>query len=97
MTEKTVRGSSCNVREALTINCEYGNENALAVLKDGEIVGHLPHTILRVLWFFLRHGGCIVCRVSGKRRHDDGLENSLCLSILIILKQLFVFTGVGIN
>ena len=38
------------------------NEHAVAVLKDGEIVDHLPRTISRVSWFFLRRGGCILCR-----------------------------------
>ena len=31
-----------------SVNCEYGNEHnehAVAVLKDGEIVGHFPRTI----------------------------------------------------
>ena len=30
------------------VNCEYGNkhdEHAVAVLKDGEIVGHLPNLV----------------------------------------------------
>ena len=44
------------VGEELPVNCEYSNEHAVAVLKDGEIVGHLPRTISRVSWFFLRRG-----------------------------------------
>ena len=30
------------------VNCVYGNEHTVAVLKDSEIVGHLPRTILHV-------------------------------------------------
>ena len=39
----------CNVSEELPVNCEDGNEHdehAIAVLKDGETVGHLPRKIL---------------------------------------------------
>ena len=56
---------------------EYGNEHdqhTVTVLKDDEIVGHLPCTISDVSWLFLRRGGHIACRVTEKRRHDDGLE-----------------------
>ena len=48
------------IGEELPVNCEYGNEHDEHVLKDGEIVGHLLRTILRVLWFFLRRGGRII-------------------------------------
>ena len=37
--------------EELVVNREYGNkhnEHAVAVIKDGEIVSHLPRIILRV-------------------------------------------------
>ena len=56
------------------LTLEYGNEHAVAVLNNGGIVGHLPRTISHVSWFFLRRGGHIVCRVTEKRRHDDGVE-----------------------
>ena len=72
-----VKGGSCNVGEELLVNCEYGNkhdEHTIAVLNDSEIVSHLPRTILCISCFFLRRGGHIICRVTGKRRHDDGLE-----------------------
>ena len=75
--QKDVEECSCNVDKELPVNYEYGNkhdEHAVAVMKDGEIVGDLPYTISRVSWFFPRPGGCINCRVTGKRRHDDGLE-----------------------
>ena len=38
----------CNVGEELQVNCEYSNEHDIAVLNDGEIVSHLPRTILHV-------------------------------------------------
>ena len=65
------------VGEELLVNHEYGNkhdERAIAVMKDSEIFGHLPHTVLHISSFFLRHVGRIVCRVTGKWRHIDGLE-----------------------
>ena len=54
---------TAEVGEELPVNCEYGNEHdepTVAVLKDYEIVCHLPCTILYVSWFFLRrrHSKC---------------------------------------
>ena len=47
--------------------------NAIAV-KDGAIVGHLPRAISCVLWLILKRGDHIVCKVMGKRRHNDGVH-----------------------
>ena len=44
------------------------------VLNDSKIVGNLPGIISCVAWFFLRCSSHIVYRVSGERRHDNGLE-----------------------
>ena len=46
--------------EELTTNVEEGNlfdRHAIAVLKNGEIVGHMPRTITRFSWFFVKRGG----------------------------------------
>ena len=75
------------VGEELPVDCEYSNEHAITVLKYGEIVSHLLGTILHVSWFFLRRGGHIVCRVTGKRRHDDALEDPCVCVYLVTLKQ----------
>ena len=50
------------------------DKHAVAVILDDCTVGHLPYTISSVSWFFLRCGGVIVCRVTGKRKHGDGRE-----------------------
>ena len=50
------------------------------MLNDGEIVSYVPPTVLRVSWLFLRRGGRIVCRVTGKRTRDVGLE-VLCVHV----------------
>ena len=50
------------------------DEHAVAVTKGDCIVGHVPRTISRVSWLFLRRGGHIICRVTGQRKHGDGLE-----------------------
>ena len=46
---------------------------AVAVLKDGSIVGHLPKRISRVCSLFLLRGGSILCTVVGGRRYSSDL------------------------
>ena len=38
--------------------------------KAGMVVGHLPHEfeVSRLLTFFIRHGGTIICEVTGHKR-----------------------------
>ena len=62
------------IGEELPVQPEDHNdhdEHAVAATRDGRTVGHAPRTISRVSWFFLRHGGHIICRVTGQRRHVD--------------------------
>ena len=47
---------------------------AVCLRKSGAIVGHVPHEISRVLGTFIRHGGNVSCRVSGRRKLGHGLE-----------------------
>ena len=59
------------------MNVEEGNlvdRHAITVLKDGEIVGHMPRTIARSFWFFLKRGGSIKALVPGKIKKGRGLE-----------------------
>lgn len=56
-----------------TLPCvrETSNEKdryAVAVIKDSNIVGHLPKKISSVSSLFLRRGGTITCTVTGRRR-----------------------------
>ena len=46
---------------------------AVAVLKDGSIVGHLPKRISRVCSLFLLRGWSILCTVVGGRRYSSDL------------------------
>ena len=51
------------------------DKHAVAVLKHGEIVGHMPHELGRFSWFFLkRDAGSIKAVVTGKRKKGLGLE-----------------------
>ena len=44
------------------------NRFAVAVLKDGEVVGHVPQTLSKVIFFFLRYDGNVAfCEVTGER------------------------------
>lgn len=46
---------------------------AVAVIKDGIIIGHLPRKISKVSSLFLRRGGSICCIVTGGRRYSADL------------------------
>jgi hypothetical protein len=49
---------------------------AVALLKDGNIVGHVPKENAKVYKFFLKRGGKITAKVIGKRQ-NAGLEKGL--------------------
>ena len=58
--------------------CEREQRNAadryaVAVKKDGTVIGHLPRKVSRVCSLFLRRGGTIRCVVAGPRRFSGDL------------------------
>ena len=68
---------AASLGEELPCQRESGNHAdayAVAVLKDGTIVGHLPRKIkiLSVRWY-LHRSGTILCRVFGSRRYSWNL------------------------
>ena len=54
-------------------NDNYHNPFSVAVVKDGQIVGHVPKKISTVCSLFLRQGGNIVCTVTEHRRYSQDL------------------------
>ena len=51
---------------------ELGNEAdkfAVKVVKNNEIVGHLPREYSRTLWYFIARGGKICVEMTGCKRH----------------------------
>ena len=46
---------------------------AVAVLKSGVVVGHVPRRISSVCSLFLRHGGVIDCVVAGVKQYSADL------------------------
>ena len=57
------------VREPTNTSDRY----AVAVIKDGTIVGHLPKRVSRVCSLFLLRGGSIFCTVVGGRHYSSDL------------------------
>ena len=59
----------------LPVQCEVNNihdDFAVAVLKNGNTVGHVPREISRVCWYFLHKSGSeMTCIVNGDRRHSE--------------------------
>ena len=49
------------------------NRYAVAVVKGGVIIGHLPRKISKICSLFLRRRGTISCIVSGGRRYSADL------------------------
>ena len=65
------------INEILSCSQEHGNSEdrfAVSVIKDGDIVGHVPREISHVVWYFIEHDGIVDCRVTGRRKHGKGLE-----------------------
>ena len=64
--------------EGETLQCtrEQGNSKdcyAVAVKKDGVIVGHIPIKTSRVTFLFLRRGGSLQSTVTGRRQYSSDL------------------------
>ena len=57
-------------RELLNANDRY----AVALKKDGAVIGHLPKKISRICSLFIRRGGTIECTVTGTRRYSADLS-----------------------
>ena len=60
-----------NFGEVLLVKIELTNEYdrfAVAVLKDGEVVGHVPQALSKAIFFSLRYDGNVAfCEVTGER------------------------------
>ena len=80
--ESTVRGHhvykaawSPYIGEELPVQREVNNihdDFAVAVLKNGNTVGHVPREISRVCWYFLHKSGSeMTCIVNGHRRRSE--------------------------
>jgi len=64
------------IGEILFCDREEGNSEdsfAISVIKDGNIVGHVPREASRIVWYFIEHGGSIDCHITGWRKHGKGL------------------------
>jgi hypothetical protein len=65
------------VNEELCLEVEENNQhdrNAVAVMKNDIIVGHMPLMLARFSFFILKKGGMIKTVVTGHRRLAKGLE-----------------------
>lgn len=67
------------INEELICEREPENEfdrNAIKVVKDGTIVGHVPRKFAKVFTYVLMSGGHIVSKVTGPRQNkrNNGLE-----------------------
>ena len=51
----------------------YRDPFAVAVMRSGVVVGHVPRKISSVCSMFLRRGGTISCSVTGGRRYSEDL------------------------
>ena len=80
--ESTVRGHhvykaawSPYIGEELPVQREVNNihdDYSVAVLKNGNTVGHVPREISRVCWYFLHKSGSeMTCIINGDRRRSE--------------------------
>ena len=61
---------------------------AVAVVKSGEVVGHVPRSLSCVCSLFLRRGGSMACRITGKRQHSSDLPQGG-----LEIPCIYVFSG----
>ena len=81
--EATVGEELQCIREPTNISDRY----AISVIKEGIVIGHLPKRLSRVCSLFLRHGGNIVCVVTGRRRYSrDLIQGGLEIPCILIMK-----------
>jgi len=69
------------IGQMLTTSPEDSNpedKHSVAVQLLEQTVGHMPREQSRVSWYFLKHGGQIICEVTGRRKRSltpgKGLE-----------------------
>ena len=65
------------IGEELVCRREVGNIydlHAVAILRGGNVVGHVPCTISTPCNVFIRKGGVITCIISGHRQYSLELE-----------------------
>ena len=63
--------------ERLSLCVDVGNAHdccAVSVMKEGEVVGHIPRHLLWASWHFIAHVGQVVCEVIRKRERGSGLD-----------------------
>ena len=65
------------INEILSCSQEHDNSEdpfAVSVIKDGDIVGHVPREVSCIVLYFIEHDGIVDCQVSGRKKHGKGLE-----------------------
>ena len=72
--------------EKLLIGIEEDNGNdarAVAILKGGIVVGHLPRETARIVWYFLKRGGNGCCEVRNwEEKEGQRTRSTLWLHLL---------------
>ena len=78
------------IGEELPVQREVNNihdDFAVAVLKNGNTVGHVPREISRVCWYFLHKSGSeMTCIVNGDRRRSEVDEKGLVVPCVYIFR-----------
>ena len=66
------------IGEELSVKSEENNDHdrrAIAVMKDREVIGHVPRELSKILYFFLRRSeSSVSCVITGIRKYGVGLE-----------------------
>ena len=63
-----------------TLDCQHEKTNqydrhAIAVLKSGQIVGHVPKDHAGIFYFYMKRGGQISVKITGEKQNTGtGLE-----------------------
>ena len=72
---------SPNVRDSFQVEIDETNRHdrfAVAVMVNGDIVGHVPREFAKVVYYFIRNNGIVTGEVCGRRKRSSvpmkGLE-----------------------
>ena len=68
------------IGEKLSTQQEHGNPEdlyAVAIMKSGTIIGHIPREISKTCFFFINRDGEIMCKITGRKQRSVLLEGGL--------------------
>ena len=71
----------------VTEDSKEHDKHTIVMMKDGDIVGHVPHSLSMVSWFFFEHSRRMTCRIIGKRKFGNPASIKHSAQLTLATKQ----------